>query len=201
MYLHCAVIMAMTCLASAPSRCEGARLEVGDPMWSAYPPSAGDSVWFDVFVVDPMGESAQNIQLTLSMQPIGAASLIFDATASQAVDSDPSYWVLGNSVGAGALSLGGDKYQFGDSPDNGLAELLGQDDIVARFAFTWNGNAGDYLASVDTGLTNTYIMDESFDLAAPEWVASELTLHVPEPATVMLMALGGCTLVRRRFAD
>ncbi len=200
MCLRSVLITGLTCFATVSACCEAARFEIDGLTWSSYPPSAGDSVWFDVLIDDPMGEWAQNIQLTFFIEPLGIDSLAFDAPKSQAVENDPDYWLLGNSDGAGALDLGEDKYQFGDNPEDGMPVSLGVDDIAARFAFTWDGNAGDYSVTVDTEITNTYIMDEGFNSAAPSWVASQVTLRVPEPATVLLLVVGAFIFVWRLSA-
>ena len=162
------------------------------------PVHPGDPIWFDVLVNDAMGDRAQNIQITLSVVPVATGAITFDAAESEAVENDVSYWVFGDSVGAGALDLGSDTYQFGDSPDSGVAESLINGDIVARFAFTWDGVVDDYLVTVDTGLSNTSILDENFETVAPSWVSNPVMLHVPEPTTVAIIAVGSLAALRRR---
>ena len=57
------------------------------------PLNAGDPIWFDVLISDGMGESAEGVQLTVSVEPVGhAGSLAFDVALSEAVENDANYW-------------------------------------------------------------------------------------------------------------
>jgi len=166
--------------------------------------SAGDTFSFDFVISNPMGVSARAFQATIGVS--GPGTLAFDAASSEAVASAADYWVFGNSVGAGAIDLGGGNYQFGDSPDSPAIEVLIAGDIMARYAFTWGGTVGDYIFTIDLDTTESFVMDDSWFEQTLQFNAgqypgddSSFTLHiVPEPATLMLISLGSVALLRKR---
>jgi hypothetical protein len=159
---------------------------------------------FDLIINNPDGVSAQGFQTTIDVS--GPGVLTLDETESQDVDEDLAYWVYGNSVSATAIDLGGGSYQFGDGPDDGLAELLVEDDIVARYVFGWDGTEGDYTFTIDFDTNESFVLNEYFLKEALEFTpggyigdSTSFTLHlVPEPVSLMLLALGSTALLKRR---
>ncbi len=168
------------------------------------PGSPGGTFSFDLVVNDATGTSAQAFQATISSS--GPGSLTLNTSASQAVASVSDYWVFGNSAGATAIDLGGSSYQFGDGPDNGIAQLLTAGDIMARYAFTWGGTPGDYNFTLNLNPASSFILNGAFQTEALQFNSGQypgdadsftITM-VPEPATMLLLGLGSLTLLRKR---
>ena len=158
----------------------------------------GATIWFDILIDDAMGQSADAAKITLTVEPVAhAGSLTFDATASSAVVTSDDYWLFGNSGGAGALTHGTNMFEFGDSAETLPPDLLENEDIVARFAFTWDGTAGDYLITIDSDTDNTYLL-QNYVQEEPEVSDNPVTLYIPEPASAILFALGSLAALRRR---
>jgi hypothetical protein len=173
------------------------------------PTSAGEQFSFDL-VVEGLSSSfdAKGFQSTVELT--GAGVLTFDDPDSQAVSGDPSYWLYGNSAGANARDLGGNMFEFGDGPSVGTG-TLDNGLIVARYAFSWDGTAGIYMFSFDLeDLNKNYVFGpdyESYALQLPtgDWysglvvsaTADSFNVQVPEPATLLLFALGFASLLRR----
>jgi len=167
------------------------------------PVSPGGLFSFDLLVSNPDGVSAQAFQSTINVT--GPGVLTLDAATSQAIASVADYWVYGNSDGAGAIEVGG-AYQFGDSPEDSIAKALAINDIMARYAFTWDGTAGNYNFALDLSTSNSFVLDDSFATQAlaftpgnhPGGSNSFTVSIVPEPATIILLALGSTALLKKR---
>jgi hypothetical protein len=95
------------------------------------------------------------------------------------------------------LVLGGNRYQFGDGPNNPPSATLQNGHAMARFAFVWDGVPGFYQVSIDTAIQNTFVL-QNFVQVAPSWVANPVTLYIPEPLTAMAVVLTAFVLPRRR---
>lgn len=177
------------------------------------PTSAGELFSFDFIITDPMGVTGIGFKSTINVT--GSGTLTLDVPSSEAVANDPGYWLFGNSGGAGAIDRGGDNYEFGDDPFDGIAQALATNDIVARYAFTWDGTEGDYTFTLlDTGKSCILLADlvstEPLQLPNPEppwWsypiIGAEIdsfTVHIPEPTTMILLAFGSMVLLRKRKA-
>jgi hypothetical protein len=161
-------------------------------------PQAGDRIWFDILIKEALGQSAEGAQVTLLVLPMGhPGSLTLDAAGSEAIAGDPDYWLFANSVGAGALSLGGNRYQFGDGPNNPPSAPLQNNRSLARFAFTWDGVPGFYQVSIETATQSTFLLQD-FAQVAPSWTENPVTLYIPEPVTVAALILVTAVLPRRR---
>jgi len=170
------------------------------------PTSPGGLFSFDYIISDAMSTSAQAFQATMSVS--GPGVLTFDVTSSEAVDAELGYWLHGNSAGVTAIDLGSNSYQFGDGPDNGIAQSLAVDDIMARYAFTWGGTVGDYTFTLDFDTAKSFILNGSFVTEPLQFNRgqylgddSSFTITiVPEPTTILLLALGGAGLLKRHRA-
>ena len=177
---------------------------------SQMPGSGGELFGFDLLVSDGPNPSAQAFQATVGSVS-GPGVLTFDAAASETVAGEVSYWLHGNSTGANAIDNGDGSYTFGDDPASGTAVPLVIDDIVARYAFTWDGTEGDYTFTLDLGTDMSYVLLEDFSkealqLPAGIWYdypiisadSTSFTVHIPEPATIAFLGLGCLTLLKRR---
>lgn len=169
------------------------------------PASAGELFSFDLIInsSDPTGVTASGFQCVIGVSPGG---LTLDATNSEAVNDDPGYWIYGNSASVYAESLGGNNYRFSDRPANPLTETLFAGDTMARYAFTWDGNVGDYTFTLDLDTSNSYVLlDDFFSKETLEFNPgsypgdiSSFTVTVPEPTTLMLFALSSTILLKKR---
>jgi len=165
---------------------------------SHQPLQAGDQIWFDILIREVLGESAEGAQITLWVAPLGhSGSLVLDATGSEAIAGDPNYWVVGNSVGAAALVFAGNRYQFGDGPNNPPSATLQNGQALARFAFIWDGVTGSYEVSIDTTTQSTFLL-QNYVQVAPAWAANPVMLYVPEPMAAVALVLTALVLPRRR---
>jgi hypothetical protein len=184
---------------------------VVEPTNFVMPGSAGETFSFDYAINNPMGTSGQAYQSRIGVS--GPGTLTFDGTGSEAASGAANYWLFGNSAGAGADDLGSNWYQFGDGPDNGVAQALSAGDVMARYSFTWDGTVGDYTFTLDTNVSNSFVLNEFFgseiltipDPASQWWThpiisadETSFTVMIPEPSTVVLLALGGAGLLKRR---
>ncbi len=176
-------------------------------------PGSQDELFsFDLVISEDLALSAQGFQATIS-NINGPGVLTFDVAASESVDTETSYWVYGNSAGANAIDNSDGSYTFGDGPGNGVAEALLIDDIMARYAFIWDGTEGDYTFTLDLNIDESYIQlddfvskealqlpggDEWYDYPIISADSSSFTVHIPEPATLILMAMGGLVLLKQR---
>lgn len=168
--------------------------------------SAGDRFHFDFLISDPTGVTAVSLQTTINVS--GPGILTFDAAFSEAVESDPCYWVYNNSIGAAAIDRGSNNYEFGDGADDPYLEDLVAGEIVARYAFTWDGTEGDYTFTIDLNTSRSHVLDDSFTEQTLEFTpglfdsfggSDYFTLHItPEPATMLLFGLGGLFLRKKR---
>lgn len=165
---------------------------------------AGGTFSFDLVIHDPAGADAMSFDTTINVS--GPGTLTFDETGSEAVAGNSGYWIYDNSLGAVAKSIGSNEYSFGDTADNPISELLLADEIVARYAFAWDGTAGDYTFSLDltdTDKNSAFLSDFSTELLqfTPgdfSGTSESFTVTIPEPATIMLLSLGGTALLRNR---
>jgi len=164
------------------------------------------TVSFDFAIMDPDGVSGLAFQATIGSIS-GPGTLTFDQTSSMAIDGEAGYWLLGNSGGIGADDNLDGSYMFGDDSFDSSAVPLAADDLMARFAFGYD-TPGDYIVTLDLDVSVSLIQDEFFGTYAflfdpgaflpggSNW----FTVTIPEPATLMLLGLGGTILLRKRRA-
>lgn len=175
------------------------------------PGSPGGLFSFDLVISEEPGIFAQAFKATIGSVS-GPGVLTFDVAASEAVAAETTYWVYGNSDGATAKKTDDGTYIFGDNPREPVFEALVIDDIVARYAFTWDGVEGDYTFTLALDTTNSYVLLEDFfskealQLPAGNWYSypiisadsSSFTVHIPEPISLVLLGLGGLVLLKQR---
>jgi len=174
------------------------------------PGSAGELFGLDLLIGDEPNPSATTFLATIGSIS-GPGVLTLDVAASEAVAGEAAYWLYENSGNVTASNLAG-SYLFGDYPYSGTAVPLVIDDIVARYAFTWDGTEGDYTFTLDLSIEESYILLEDFEteeaLQLPEGIwydypiisadSTSFTVHIPEPATLALLGLGCLVLLKRR---
>ncbi len=168
------------------------------------PTSAGETLGFDLVLADAMDTTAAAFQVTVGVS--GPGTLTFNGSASGAVSDDPGYWTYKNSYGATTHDLGGNWYDFGDNPRNPVFEALDDGDIMARFYFTWDGTPGDYTFTIDFDTGRSFVLNdvwvtEALQFTPGSWPGDAGSfILTPEPATLMLLALGGMAVLRKRNA-
>lgn len=168
------------------------------------PASAGGLLSFDLVISStPPDTNASGFQCTIGVSPAG---LTLDADNSEAVTDNPGYWIYGNSGGAFAEIRDVNKYRFSDSVAKATAETLLFGDIMARYAFIWDGVATDYTFALDLDIKESYILlgiygpEEAllFNRGSYPGTSSSFTVTIPEPTTIVLLGLGGLLLGRSR---
>jgi len=199
------------CVLSCGVFCGTARGVVIKAYVSRMPGSAGQLFGLDLLIGDEPNPSAMAFLATIGSIS-GPGVLTFDVAASQAVAGEAAYWLYENSGDVTADNLDG-SYYFGDFPASGTAAPLVIDDIVARYAFTWDGTEGDYTFTLDLDIEEkSYILLEDLNtkeaLQLPEGIwydypiisadSTSFTVHIPEPATLALLGLGCLVLLKRR---
>jgi hypothetical protein len=168
------------------------------------PASAGGLFSFDLVISStPLDTNASGFQCTIDVSPTG---LTLDADSSEVVSDNPGYWIYGNSIGAFAEIRDVNKYRFSDSVDKATAETLLPGDIMARYAFIWDGVVTDYTFTLDLDIKESYILlgiygpEEAllFNPGIYPGTSNSFTITIPEPATLCLFGLGGLLLARNR---
>ncbi len=183
------------------------------PIIVSMPDLPGELFSFDFVItdIDNLTREAQTFQAVISVSP---GALTGNEAGSIEVRDELAYWLHGNSSPI-FIDQGDNSYSFGDSPDNGIAEPLATDDIMARYAFTWDGTVGDYTFTIDLDMDNSFILLEDFTdteaLQLPNlpWssgpivgvTSNSFAVYVPEPTTLILIGLGGLVLLRKRRAQ
>ncbi|MFA5238836.1 MAG: PEP-CTERM sorting domain-containing protein [Phycisphaerae bacterium] len=166
------------------------------------PASAGDIFSFDFVISDATSTNAIGFQTTINVS--GPGTLTLNVTNSEAVATMAGYWAIGNS--ADATSIGSNPYTFGDNTANSLSEPLYNDDIIARYAFVWDGTNGDYTFVLNLDTLYSFVQNEGyakeilgFNPGAYPGTSNSFTISVPEPCTLIIFAFGsGAVLLKRR---
>jgi hypothetical protein len=167
------------------------------------PALAGQDFSFDFAISDPCGVSARGFQSTIAVSD--PCTLTFDSISSRTLETDADYWLFGNSYGAVIFENLDGTYTFGGDPCDALPQALAVDDLMARYVFEWDGTPGDYTFTIDLDTFMSFVFDESFsalplafDHGAYPGDATSFTVTIPEPATIILLALGGLMLTKRK---
>ena len=166
------------------------------------PTAAGEDLSFDFLTNDPCGFQSTGFQSTITYS--GPGTLTFDPISSKTVTGEANYWIPG-SLNVAAFETG-NNYVFGDGMANSTA--LADNAIIARYVFEWDGTIGDYTFTIDLNTSNSFFQDEFFEIVGLDFDPGlypgpggsdsfTLTL-VPEPATLVLLGLGGFMLRKRR---
>jgi hypothetical protein len=169
------------------------------------PTSPGDLFSFD-FIIADIGDltgDAQGFQAIVSVS--GPGVLDGNEPGSIAVSGVNGYWLSGNSS-ADFIDHGDNSYTFGDNPENAIAQPLDNGDILARYAFTWGGTAGNYTFTLDLDTSNSYVLNEfyskeplQFDRGGYPGDDDSFTVTIPEPTTICcLLGLGTLAMLRKR---
>lgn len=166
--------------------------------------SAGDIFSFDFVLSDPDPIGVEAISYKSTINVSGPGLLTLDSAQSEAVENDPGYWIYDNSPDPFAQDLGSNIYVFSDGP-GGNPEPLLAGDIMARYAFEWDGTIGYYTFALVSGTSNSRVTDSSvirheLQLDPGQYPDdSSFTLHiVPEPTTLMLLGFGSLIFLRKR---
>jgi hypothetical protein len=175
-----------------------------EPTNVVLPGLAGETFSFDYAINDAMGRSAAAYQSRMSVS--GPGTLTLDITASEAVADNPDYWLSGGTgLGAVAKDIGGGVYDFWDSPLDAVGRALSAGDIMARYSFTWDGTPGDYTFTLVSDTYYSFILNASYVKEALQFTPGQypgqgdsFTVTIPEPSTMLLLALGGAGLLKRR---
>jgi len=195
-------ILTLLCFLSGAILCgqtKGAEIQ---PSVVLMPGAPDEPFSFDLVISQDPGISAQGFQAVIS-SITGPGGLSFNIPYSVAVAIETDYWLSGNSAGATAFYNSiDDTYTFGDGPGNGIAQAPMVDNIVARYAFIWDGiEEGYYTFTFDLSTTKSYFLLE--DLSSKEALqlsggGDSFTVYIPEPATIALLGLGCLSLLKRR---
>jgi hypothetical protein len=170
------------------------------------PASTGGLFSFDLAISStPPDINASGLQCTIDVSPAG---LTFDADSSEAVTNNPGYWIYGNSIGAFAEIRDVNKYRFSDGPSSPPAEILHTGDIMARYAFIWDGIASDYTFALDLDIKESFVLLLNGSIISKEALefnrgsyrgnSNSFTVTIPEPTIVCLLSLGALGLIRRK---
>ena len=179
------------------------------------PEFAGQDLSFDFAISDisnPADVSAWIFKFSIHYVP-NPGMLIFDEISSEAVANETEYWRYGYSTNATATDLGGSSV-FLDNPGTPLVGApLFVDDLVARYVFAWDGSPGDYTFTFDLNIDQQapecYFIDAVFPYVElpltfdpgvypGDATSFTVTMPIPEPTTLILFALGGLVLRRKR---
>lgn len=173
------------------------------------PTVSGENLSFDFVITDlgdPCGISALSFQSTFTIG--GPGTLTFDGTSSKTVIGETNYWLPG-STAVEAFENPSGNYVFGDFESSGLGQALAVDDIIARYVYEWDGTAGGFTFTLDSDTAKSFFQKNDYITSVPlaidpgQWLpgdSTSFTVHIPEPATLMLFGLGTTILLRKRRA-
>jgi len=164
---------------------------------------------FDLVINDPCGvTNADSFQSVINVSGPGTLTLHVDS--SQAVQTETNYWLKDENDGATVsdLPVG---YRFMDyfSVSATPPEELFAGDIMARYAFTWDTD-GDYTFTIDLDSAISFVglddlttkvgleLDPGDDPHIIDSGTDYFTVTIPEPATIMLLGLGGIAVLKNR---
>ena len=195
------VVVLLSLFISLCANTDAAVLTVGNLSKPIYP---GQLLSFDLIVSDAADLTAAAFQATINVDTPG---LTFLQASSEAVTSDSDYWIYGNSAGIWVQQPEPYTVQISDSPQFPTTETLINNDIMARFVFSWNGTQEIYTFTFDLDTTQSYfLLPDMATHQAIQFNSGQLpggqdyfSINlIPEPATSVLLALGGIMLRRKK---
>lgn len=162
---------------------------------------------FDLIINDPGGvTNADSFKVTINVD--GPGTLTLDIPTSELVQNETDYWIYGENDGALAAEAAGvNNYLFSDlfSVTATPPETLVAGDIMARYAFDWDETVGDYTFTVDLSESVSFVGLDDFSKVALGFTpgsfaggSNSFTVNIPEPATIMLLGMGGMALLKNR---
>jgi hypothetical protein len=169
------------------------------------PTSAGGIFSFDLVVLEPNSTSAYAFQATIGVS--GPGTLTLDGANSVKVATLASYWAFGNS-GDASIFVSDGNCVFGDYTANGLGELLDGNDIMARYAFKWDGSEGNYTFTLDLNDAKSVVQINSsgaqevlqFNPGIYQGGNNYFIVNIPEPCTLIIFALGASAVLLKRHS-
>ncbi len=171
------------------------------------PGSVGGIFRFDLVINNPDSiTNAESFQAIINVD--GPGTLTLDESVSITVEDNTAYWIVDENEGAGVVAASGtNNYLFSDlfSITATPPETLYTGDIMARYAFAWDGTAGDYTFTINLDSVVSFVGLDNWTKAALEFTpgsfagdSDSFTVTIPEPATIMLLGLGGMALLKNR---
>lgn len=166
---------------------------------------------FDLVINDPCG-TTNALSFQSKIYVSGPGTVTLDVSSSEAVQTEADYWIKDENAGPiVAPNAGGYRFMdtFSSSPSVTPPEELFAGDIMARYAFTWDTD-GDYTFTIDLDSALSFVLLDDLTTKVglefdpgdnPHIIDSGtdyFTVTIPEPATIVLLCLGGTAVLKNR---